>query len=152
MNQNNQLNVLKKIDLCYRDVSGKYLYSPNGVHDRYVWLDQEAPYSILAHDSEQDPVFMYANHCALQCFKYCREDILRLPSRLSASPSDRAERQKLLESVAFEGIATGYTGPRIDSMGQIFTIYNGEIWQLRDENNIVWGQAALFWPYPKPAV
>ncbi|MEQ4512873.1 MEKHLA domain-containing protein [Dickeya zeae] len=143
------LALLRRIDECYRALNGKELYCPEDVEDRYLWLDQAAPYSILAHSSTSDPVFIYANQCALRCFKYSYEEMLQLPSRLSASPADRAERQKLLDIVTRDGIAKNYTGPRVDKQGNTFTIYDGEVWQLGYNSGNVWGQAALFWPVPR---
>ncbi|NKI75606.1 MEKHLA domain-containing protein [Dickeya sp. CFBP 2040] len=143
-----RLALLKRIDECYEAVNGKRLFCPESIEDRYLWLDQQAPYSILAHGGGTDPIFIYANNCALRCFKYSHEEILRLPSRLSASPSDRAERQKLLDIATRDGIAKNYTGPRVDKHGNFFTIYDGEVWQLGYNSDNVWGQAALFWPVP----
>jgi len=144
------LALLKKIDACYHQLTGEGLYCPADVEDRYLWLHEQAPYSILAHGRGPDPIFMYANHCALHCFKYSREEMLQLPSRLSAGPSDRAARQVLLDTVTRDGIAKNYTGPRVDQQGNSFIIYDGEVWQLGRDSGDLWGQAALFWPVPRP--
>lgn len=149
MSLSDDLAILKRIDECYTALSGEGLFCPEDVEDRYLWLHQEAPYSILAHGRGPDPIFMYANHCALNCFKYSREEMLQLPSRLSAGPSDRAELQVLLDAVTREGIAKNYTGPRVDQQGNSFIIYDGEVWQLGRGTNDTWGQAALFWPVPR---
>ncbi|WOS40973.1 MEKHLA domain-containing protein [Xanthomonas rydalmerensis] len=147
-----QLILLARIDDCYRALSGHRLYCPDTIADRYRWLHTHAPYAILAHDAGTDPVFFYANRCALNCFKYSEREMLSLPSRLSAGPSDRTERQRLLETVTRNGLTGGYSGPRVDKLGNSFLIHDGEIWQLGFGSAAGWGQAALFWPSPRQTV
>src|SRR5262245_51859263 len=72
------------------------------------------------------------------------DEIVLLPSRLSAEPVDREERQKLLDDVARQGFATGYSGLRIAKSGRRFWIEDGVVWQLIDEDGAVRGQAATF--------
>ncbi|MDR2950471.1 MAG: MEKHLA domain-containing protein [Prevotella sp.] len=136
--------LIRQIDDCFYKLSGKRLPTPHDITDRYQWLDEEAPYSILAHNANADPHFIYANKYALSCFKYTLEEMLSLHSRLSAADEDRAERAQLLQIVTCDGIAYNYSGPRIDKYGSSFNIYDGIVWQLKDEES-VWGQGALFW-------
>lgn len=145
MNLEKWHELIKKIDDCFLALDGKRLPIPDDVYDRYKWLDEEANYSILAHDNSADPVFVYANKYALSCFKYTLDEILFLPSRLSASAPNRSERERLLKAVAQNGIAYDYSGDRVDKYGNSFTIYDGIVWELKDENGEKWGQAALFW-------
>lgn len=147
MQHSHFLSIVGKLDDNFRALSGRPLPSPLGVPDRQVWLDRDAPYSLLAHNTkEEDPHFIYANQRALDCFKYTMEEILTLPSRLSAAEGDRAERQRLLNDVKRDGIAYDYSGPRIDRNGKSFMIYDGVVWQLKHDDGTIWGQAALFWP------
>jgi hypothetical protein len=145
----NDIENLKKIDQCYKQLTGQGLFCPEEVEDRYQWLHNEAPYSILAHGRGPDPVFFYANQCTLNCFKYSPEEMVQLPSRLSAGPMDRAERQLLLDTVTRDGIAKILQGPRVDKFGETFIINDVEVWQLGFNTDDVWGQAALFWPFPR---
>lgn len=138
------LKILEKIDNCFYQLSGKYLPSPPHIDNRYEWLHEEAPYSILAHNADPDPHFIYVNKYALSCFKYTNEEMLSIPSRLSAGERDRAERQRLLEIVTKDEIAYGYEGLRVDKYGSYFPIYNGIVWQLKDVDNQIYGQGALF--------
>jgi len=141
--------LIRKINESFLRLSGKPLYAPPGAAAPgaavYQWLHEEAPYGILAHNTATDPRFIYANKHALASFKYSPEEILTVPSRLSASEQDRPERQRMLEIVLRDGIVYNYSGPRVDKYGDSFTIYDGIVWQLRNANNEVWGQAALFW-------
>ena len=65
-----------------------------------AWLYRDAPFVVLAHGTDPDPRFIYANKAAQACFGYSWDEFLALPSRLSAEPADRAERQTLLDRVA----------------------------------------------------
>jgi len=136
------------IDNSFRVHRGTPLLTPAGIVDRLSWLHTDAPYSLLAHDGSEDPRFIYANHCALRCFNYTQQQMLGMPSRFSASEEDREERKRLLDIVNKNGIADNYQGPRIDSQGKRFMIYDGIVWQVYDEQSALRGQAALFWPQP----
>ncbi len=91
--------LIGRIEQCYQKLSGKPLPGPDNLADRAWWLHDKASYSLLAHDGGDDPHFIYANECALRCFKYSREEMLRLPSRLSAAGSERQERQQMLDGL-----------------------------------------------------
>ena len=108
------------------------------------WLAEEAPFCVLAHDASADPRFIYANRAACECFEYPREELVGLPSRLSAEAPDRAERQALLDAVAAKGFATGYRGLRIAKSGRRFWIEDVTVWNLIDEAGVHHGQAATY--------
>ena len=63
----------------------------------------EAPFAVLAHGTEADPIFFYGNATALRLWDMSFEDFTRMPSRLSAEPMLREERQRL----ARKGCAAG---------------------------------------------
>lgn len=109
-----------------------------------AWLYQQARHCVLAHNTDADPRFIYANRAAQACFEYERDEIVGLPSRLSAEAPDRAERQRLLDAVAANGFATGYRGLRIAKSGRRFWIEDGILWQLVDSGGVHRGQAASF--------
>lgn len=108
------------------------------------WLYQDASICVMAHNTDDDPRFIYANKAAQACFEYTWDEFTSLPSRLSAGPSDREDRQRLLNAVARNGFATGYTGLRIAKSGRRFWIEDGVVWQLVDPDGAVRGQAASF--------
>ena len=103
-----------------------------------------APFAVLAHDPSEDPKFIYANSCAQACFEYDWDEITKLPSRLSAEPADRAERQTLLDAVARHGFMSGYRGIRVAKSGRRFVIEDGIVWELIDADGRRHGQAATF--------
>lgn len=103
-----------------------------------------APRVIVAHSTEADPVFFYGNQMALNAFEMDFERFARLPSRFSAEPLAREERQRLLDRVTRDGYIDDYAGVRISATGRRFRIEQAVVWNLIDEGGKVHGQAATF--------
>ena len=145
------LSPLPLLEASYRHWLGQPLPHPADLPeaDVFAWLHERAPYALLAHGSESDPLFCYVNEQALRCFGYPRDEFIGMPSRFSASPKDRDERQRLMEAVGRQGYASGYEGWRVDKAGEAFQIHAGVVWNLVDAEGIRLGQAALFWPNPQ---
>ena len=108
------------------------------------WLYQEAPYCVLAHNSDPDPIFVYGNQAAQTCFEYTWDELTSLRSRLTAEEPNREERQRLLDLVQRHGFATGYRGLRIAKSGRRFWIEDVTVWQLIDRHAVLHGQAAIY--------
>ena len=127
-----------------RTVGAEPAFLDHAKHPSARWLYEEASHCVLAHNTDPDPRFIYANKAAQACFEYGIDEITALPSRLSAEPIAREDRQKLLDAVARHGFATGYSGLRIAKSGRRFWIEDGVVWQLVDSDGAVRGQAATF--------
>lgn len=108
------------------------------------WLYEDAPFVVVAHNTDADPRFVYANKRAQACFEYPWDEFITLPSRLSAEAPNREERARILEAVARDGFVRGYRGVRISKSGRRFWIDDGIVWQLIDTQGINRGQAATF--------
>ena len=108
------------------------------------WLYESAPFCVLAHNTDADPRFVYANKAAQARFEYGWDEFTTLPSRLSAEAPDRAERQRLLDAVTRDGFIGDYRGIRIAKSGRRFCIESAVVWQLIDEAGVLRGQAAAF--------
>lgn len=104
----------------------------------------DLPAAVVAHGTEDDPLFFYANAAALQAFDTERAAFIGMPSRLSAEAPERAERQALLERVSQGGFIDDYAGVRISATGRRFRIENAVVWNLVDADGTVHGQAATF--------
>lgn len=104
----------------------------------------EAPRVIVAHGTEDDPVFFYGNRLALQVFEMDFAAFARLPSRFSAEPLAREERARLLERVSRDGFIDDYAGVRISAQGRRFRIEQAVVWNLIDSEGCCHGQAATF--------
>ena len=108
------------------------------------WLYEEAPYCVLAHNTDPDPIFIYGNKAAQTTFEYQWEELTSLHSRLTAEEQDREERQGLLDLVKRDGFATGYRGLRIAKSGRRLWIENVTVWQLIDRGGVLHGQGAVY--------
>lgn len=104
----------------------------------------KAPFVVLAHDTAADPVFFYANRMAQELFEMTWDEMVRLPSRLSAEPLARAERERLLKRVEERGYVDDYSGVRVSKTGRRFLIERATVWNLVDANGAHLGQAAAF--------
>jgi MEKHLA domain len=127
----------------YRRLVGKLLV-PDDKTDPARWLYEQAPFCVLAHNTDADPRFIYGNQAAQACFEYGWDEFTALPSRLSAEAPNREERQRLLDQVSLHGFATGYAGVRISKTGRRFWIEDGTVWQILGADGVLHGQAATF--------
>ncbi len=100
------------------------------------------PAPVLAHGTQDDPVFFYGNRAALSIFEYAAQDFIRLPSRLSAEPLARAERARLMERVRDSGFISDYSGMRVSASGRRFHVDQATVWNLLDADGTIRGQAA----------
>ena len=108
------------------------------------WLYSHAPFAVVAHNTDPDPKFIYANKVAQACFEYSWEEFIGLPSRLSAEAPEWAERQALLDAVVKNGFMRGYRGIRVAKSGRRFLIEDGVVWELIDNHGTRHGAAATF--------
>jgi hypothetical protein len=104
----------------------------------------EAAMVVLAHDTSADPVFFYGNLAAQRLFEMNWDELVRLPSRFSAEPVARDERQRLLDLVTRQGYIDNYSGVRIAKSGKRFLIKHATVWNLLGQDGQVFGQAAAF--------
>jgi MEKHLA domain len=136
---------LRLIVSSYRRLTGKPLLDsvPTDIAAlrEAVW---NAPRAIVAHGTENDPIFFYGNRLALQLFEMDFDEFARLPSRLSTEPLAQGARAKLLEQVLRQGYVDNYSGMRIARSGKRFMIADGTVWNLVDETGLRQGQAAVF--------
>jgi MEKHLA domain len=103
-----------------------------------------APFVVLAHGTEPDPLFNYANLAAQQLFERTWEEFIGLPSRLSAEAPERSERERLLTRVTTHGFIDDYSGVRISRSGHRFRILRATVWNVSDGSHHPIGQAAAF--------
>ncbi len=111
-----------------------------------------APFALVSHGVEDDPVFNYANLTAQCLFDMDWQTFTRLPSRLSAETPEQAQRRRLLEQVSRHGHISDYRGIRIARNGRRFLIEGAVVWNVVDERGDYHGQAACFkrWRFIDP--
>ena len=104
----------------------------------------DAPFVVLSHGTQADPIFNYGNIAAQRLFEMDWATLTALPSRYSAESMHRDERQQLLDDVAAQGYSDNYRGVRISATGKRFYINSARIWMLLDTTGQHVGQAATF--------
>jgi hypothetical protein len=122
-------------------VTGGALVPPGSDAAAALW---SLPAAVVAHGTEPDPLFFYGNRAALALFEFPAAQFVRLPSRLSAEPGNRAARARLMASVIADGFVAGYSGVRISASGKRFRIAGATVWNLVDADGALCGQAAVF--------
>lgn len=137
--------------LCssYKRWTGEQLLSAHfPAHELAVQLFL-APFALVSHGTEVDPIFNFCNQTALDLFEMKWEAFTQLPSRKSAEPVNRQERDNLMARVTKEGFINDYSGVRISATGKRFLIEQATVWNLIDEQEHYHGQAAVFdhWVY-----
>lgn len=132
---------IARIAASHLALTGQALVDPAGDPVAALW---QAPLAVVAHGTEADPLFFFANAVALARFAMTAERFLGMPSRLSAEAPLREERQALLERVARDGFIADYAGVRIAADGRRFRIEQATVWNLVDPDGSVHGQAAAF--------
>jgi hypothetical protein len=103
-----------------------------------------APFVVVSHGTEADPVLNYGNAAALALWETSWEELTRTPSRLTAEAPNREERAKLLEIVTHHGFIDDYSGVRISKSGRRFRISRATVWNLLTTDGKPCGQAAMF--------
>lgn len=104
----------------------------------------EAPFVVVSHGTEPDPIFNYANQQALNLWQMDWSTFTQLPSRHSAEPISQEERSRLLNQAKAQGYISDYRGVRISSQGKRFWIEDVILWTVLDEDDRPCGQAATF--------
>lgn len=102
------------------------------------------PAAVVAHGTQDPPLFFYGNRQALALFRMSAGDFIGLPSYRSAEPALREERAAMLAKLEAEDVVTDYRGIRIAADGTRFRIDNAVVWNLIDEAGRRHGQAATF--------
>ena len=123
---------------------GRELISRQGTTEEQVERLLHAPFVVVSHGTEADPVLNYGNAAALALWEMDLATLTSTPSRLTAEPVHRDERARLLARTARDGFVDDYSGIRISSTGKRFRIEQAIVWNLVDAAGIRHGQAATF--------
>ena len=99
---------------------------------------------VVSHGTHADPAFVYGNHLALELWEMSLDQFLGMPSRLTAEPVHRDERQRLLDQTRQHGYVDNYRGVRISRTGKRFMIEKALLWTVLDGAGGIIGQAATF--------
>jgi hypothetical protein len=128
----------------YRRWLGSDLLTPRGSPTEDSRALFEAPFVVVSHGIQADPIFNYGNRVALDLWQMDLPTFLRTPSRQTVEPALREERAQLLQRTARDGFADNYSGIRISATGRRFRINQAIVWNLIDTEDQRVGQAATF--------
>jgi hypothetical protein len=65
------------------------------------WLYEEAPFCVLAHNTDRDPIFIYGNKAAQACLEYTWDELLPFdPTCLRKNPIEKSANASLMPSSA----------------------------------------------------
>lgn len=138
----------------HRRLTGRALLP--GATDSVDWARAlfEAPFVLVSHGTEDDPVLNYGNAAALALWEMDWATLTRTPSRFTAEAPEREERARLLEAVTTRGFIDDYSGIRISRSGRRFRIARATVWNVVTADGVRHGQAATFsdWEYEDTAV
>ncbi|MFM7058936.1 MAG: MEKHLA domain-containing protein [Planctomycetota bacterium] len=104
----------------------------------------EAPFVVVSHGTQEDPVLNYGNRIALTLWEMDASTLTSIPSRLTAEPLHRDERAEMMARALRDGYVDDYQGIRISSTGKRFHISQAIIWNLVNLSGQRVGQAATF--------
>ena len=125
-------------------VVGRELLPRGGSAEAEARRLYEAPFVVVSHGTEVDPLLNYGNEAALELWEMPWEMLVGTPSRLTAEPVHRDQRARLLERTARQGFVDDYAGVRISRSGKRFRIEEAIVWNVLDGDGRIHGQAATF--------
>jgi MEKHLA domain len=128
----------------YRHWTGRELLERVSEPDVQAKALFQAPFVVVSHGREDDPILNYGNQKALDLWEMTWDRLVQTPSRLTAEPADRAEREWILEQAQKRGYFDTYRGIRISSTGRRFLVEDALIWNVMDPRGLWVGQAASF--------
>ncbi len=128
----------------YAQCVGIDLVDRSGTAEEQAQRVFDAHFVVVSHGTQADPILNSANAIALLLWTMPLEHFLETPSRLTAEPMHRDERERMLEQTRRKGYIDDYQGIRISSTGRRFRIDRATVWNVVDEQGQPAGQAATF--------
>jgi hypothetical protein len=128
----------------FRRWTGRELLIRTGTPDVQAQALFAAPFVVVSHGTEADPLLNYGNQQALDLWELSWAQLTSTPSRLTAEPMNRDERARMLAVAEKQGYYSGYRGIRISSTGKRFLVEDATVWNVVDGQEIRVGQAATF--------
>lgn len=128
----------------FRHWVGRDLLERVGDSDYQAHALFQSPFVVVSHGTEEDPLLNYGNQVALELWELTWERLMKTPSRLTAEPVNRAEREWMLEQAKTRGYLDTYRGVRISSTGRRFLVENAVVWNVVNAGGQRVGQAATF--------
>lgn len=128
----------------YRHCVGRELTPRVGGPEAQAHALFHAHFVTVSHGTQVDPILNYGSQLALALWEMTWEQLVQTPSRLTAEPMNRTEREEMLERARVQGYIDNYRGVRISSSGRRFLIEQAIVWNVTDRAGHRRGQAATF--------
>jgi hypothetical protein len=128
----------------FRHWTGRDLLDRSGSIEEQAEALFTAPFIVVSHGTETDPILNYGNQVALDLWEMTWEQLIEMPSRHTAEPVNQQERARMLQLVGQHGYYDRYRGVRISSTGRRFLVEEALVWNVIDELGRCIGQAATF--------
>ncbi len=128
----------------YRHWTRRDLIAGVGTPEEQARALFEAPFVVVSHGLEDDPVLNFGNRVALNLWEMTWDQFTRTPSRLTAEPPDQAARARMLAQAEERGFIDNYRGVRISGKGRRFLVNRALVWKVVDPAGRRRGQAATF--------
>ena len=128
----------------YRYWTGKEIVENISNEEDLSFQMYHAPFVILSHGKEDDPVFNYGNLKSQELWEVSWENLVGMPSRYSAEPMEEARRWELIKLGRERGVSYIEKALRISTLGNRFYILNVLLFNLINEDEEFCGQAAIF--------
>ncbi len=120
------------------------LYPVSGTPEQQAEALFFAPFVVVSHGTQIDPILNYGNQMALELWEMDWATLIQTPSRQTAEPLHQAQRAEMLNRSLAQGFIDNYSGIRITTTGHRFQIKEAIVWNLRDASGLLHGQAATF--------
>ncbi len=101
-----------------------------------------ASFPVLSHTIDPDPILTYGNLAAQNLFELPWHDLIKTPSRLTAEPALRGDREAMFVQMREQGWIDNYEGIRVSSTGKRFQLRRAIIWTVTDAAGRRVGEAA----------
>lgn len=128
----------------FRHWTGQELVPRDGSPQTQAQRLFEAPFVVVSHGTEPDPILNYGNRAALELWEMTWEQLTATPSRQTTEPANQEERARLLRTVEERGYWDRYRGVRISASGRRFLMEAATVWNVLDGQGGRVGQAATF--------
>jgi MEKHLA domain len=130
----------------YEELVGRSLLPRIGTAKEQSKMLFFAPFVLVSHGTEANPIFNYGNRTALDLWGLTWDELRQTPSRATVQGEEIKieERQKMLDLVKKQGYIDNYQGVRTTKNGQLFRIEKAIVWNVIDRDGIDQGQAATF--------
>ncbi|HKN86631.1 MAG TPA: MEKHLA domain-containing protein [Nitrospiraceae bacterium] len=139
-----QIEWVQSLLTSYHHWTGRELIERDGSADQQASALFSAPFVVVSHGGQTDPLLNYGNRAALDLFEMTWEDLCRTPSRLTAEPIEQAERARMLTEARARGYIVDYRGVRISKTGRRFIVEHALVWNVLTADGMLAGQAATF--------